>query len=307
MARPAGTGLASSKPPPHLNCKPSEKCIARKYVPRRPVRRPSPEIINIVDTSDEDEPEAANLEFTYGSEQDGLESVGDGLKEETEQEAEEVKAEVNGEGLEPFYGIANGVEDDLESVDEKPEAEADLESVKVNGVKEAEVEAEENKVNERDELDELDEPSPKLVVDALSECAPSVSPALASATSSAPNNDVESEYDDVVVKRVLGPGEDLEPATLEPLCLPPVETQVDNHWVYLFFRFCAERHAMYDRREAGVARDKLTTDETMTATHIGNVYRQLDPSSSMMANDIIGAGDQSVEEVCCESVGEGGG
>lgn len=93
----------------------------------------------------------------------------------------------------------------------------------------------------------------------------------------------------------------LEPAVLEPQCLPPVETTVDNHWIYLFFRFCAERHEMYGRREAGCPREQLSQDETMMSIHIGNVFRQLDPSSSKIRANIIEVGDQSPEEVCCES------
>lgn len=80
----------------------------------------------------------------------------------------------------------------------------------------------------------------------------------------------------------------------------PLDVIVDNHWVYLFYRFCAERHEMYYRRAAGVARDALTSDETMKSVHIGNVFRQLDPSSLMMRDKIIADGDQSVDEVCCE-------
>ncbi|WVQ69674.1 uncharacterized protein L199_007894 [Kwoniella botswanensis] len=89
-----------------------------------------------------------------------------------------------------------------------------------------------------------------------------------------------------------------EPALLLPHGLQPVETAVDNHWVYLFFRFCAERHKMYNRRLAGVPRDQLTEDETMSKVHIGNVYRQLDPSSRNIRENIIGKGDQSPQEVC---------
>ncbi|KAK6903339.1 hypothetical protein I203_108604 [Kwoniella mangroviensis CBS 8507] len=89
-----------------------------------------------------------------------------------------------------------------------------------------------------------------------------------------------------------------EPALLLPHGLQPVETTVDNHWVYLFFRFCAERHKMYNRRLAGVPRDQLTEDETMSKVHIGNVYRQLDPSSRNIRENIIGKGDQTPQEIC---------
>ncbi|WVW82666.1 hypothetical protein I302_104677 [Kwoniella bestiolae CBS 10118] len=89
-----------------------------------------------------------------------------------------------------------------------------------------------------------------------------------------------------------------EPATLLPQGYQPVQTTVDNHWVYLFFRFCAERHKMYNRRREGVTRDQLTEDDTMSRRHIGNVFRQLDPSSKNIKENIIGRGDQSPEEVC---------
>ncbi|WWC69075.1 uncharacterized protein I206_103011 [Kwoniella pini CBS 10737] len=93
-----------------------------------------------------------------------------------------------------------------------------------------------------------------------------------------------------------------EKAILTPLILhgkAPVETTVNNHWVYLFFRFCAERHKMYERRTfENIPRDQLTKDETMSKMHIGNVFRQLDPSSKMIRDNILGKGDQSVKEVC---------
>ncbi|WWC89649.1 uncharacterized protein L201_004574 [Kwoniella dendrophila CBS 6074] len=90
-----------------------------------------------------------------------------------------------------------------------------------------------------------------------------------------------------------------EKTTLKPQNLLPVETTVDNYWVYLFFRFCAERHKMYERREfEGLPRNELTKDETMSKMHIGNIFRQLDPSSKKIRKDILGKGDQSHIEIC---------
>jgi hypothetical protein len=51
-----------------------------------------------------------------------------------------------------------------------------------------------------------------------------------------------------------------------------------------------------------VSRDNLTKDECMKSLHIGNVYRQLDPSSRNMAERIIEVGDQGHVEVCCEYI-----
>ncbi|KAL1410986.1 hypothetical protein Q8F55_001929 [Vanrija albida] len=94
------------------------------------------------------------------------------------------------------------------------------------------------------------------------------------------------------------PSPKTEDTVLKPLHYPPVDVEVQNYWVYFFYRFCAERHHMYDRRQSGVARNKLSADYTMTNTHIGNVYRQLDGGSQRMRTSIIPNGDQSAEEVC---------
>jgi hypothetical protein len=90
-------------------------------------------------------------------------------------------------------------------------------------------------------------------------------------------------------------------ATLTPHGFGEVETQVNNHYVYLFYRFCAERHKMTVIRGEGVPGDQLTTDECMKKERVGNVYRDLDPSSRWVVDEIIGKGDQSNEEICCES------
>lgn len=55
------------------------------------------------------------------------------------------------------------------------------------------------------------------------------------------------------------------------------------------------------RREAGVPRGELSEDETMTKMFVGNVYRELDRGSLRMKDEIIAEGEQSIEEVCCES------
>ena len=91
-----------------------------------------------------------------------------------------------------------------------------------------------------------------------------------------------------------------EPATLLPLGLAPVHTTIDLFWTYLYFRFVAERHRMYERRQEGISRNELSQDETMTKTYLGNVYRQLDPGSISLRDQVIMVGDMSNQEVCCE-------
>jgi hypothetical protein len=54
------------------------------------------------------------------------------------------------------------------------------------------------------------------------------------------------------------------------------------------------------REEHGVPRAELTEDETMRKEHIGNVYRDLDPGSRRMKENIIPNGEQTNEEICCE-------
>lgn len=90
-------------------------------------------------------------------------------------------------------------------------------------------------------------------------------------------------------------------AVSEPHGLPAIKTAVDNHWLYVFFRFCAERHSMEAKREAGVERDDLTLDETMRNMRVGNVFRELDSGSRAIRDSVILVGEQTIEEVCCES------
>lgn len=104
----------------------------------------------------------------------------------------------------------------------------------------------------------------------------------------------------VLVPGTIVPSPKTEATLLKPLHFDPVDAQVNNHWVYFFYRFCSERHDMYDRRQADVPRDQLSKDYTMTNTHIGNVYRQLDAGSLHMKTVTIANGDQSAEEVVCE-------
>lgn len=54
-------------------------------------------------------------------------------------------------------------------------------------------------------------------------------------------------------------------------------------------------------RNNGVPRDSLTDDECMNKERVGNIYRELDPSSKRLVDDVIGKGDQTNEEICCES------
>jgi hypothetical protein len=92
-----------------------------------------------------------------------------------------------------------------------------------------------------------------------------------------------------------------EYATLSPHGLGEVTTQINNHYLYIFYRFCAERHQMTVMRNNGVPRDSLTDDECMKKERVGNIYRELDPSSKRLVDDVIGKGDQTNEEICCES------
>ena len=55
------------------------------------------------------------------------------------------------------------------------------------------------------------------------------------------------------------------------------------------------------REDEGVARDALTEDECMYKERVGNIFRELDPGSKRIKDIIMGVGDQSYEEVCCES------
>lgn len=91
-----------------------------------------------------------------------------------------------------------------------------------------------------------------------------------------------------------------ETALLTPHGLPPLSTQINNHWIYVFFRFCAERHRMQVKRQNGIPRDQLSEDETMRKTFVGNVFRELDAGSARMKEKIIPVGEQSNEEICCE-------
>jgi hypothetical protein len=93
-----------------------------------------------------------------------------------------------------------------------------------------------------------------------------------------------------------------EYATLTPHGLGEVTTQINNHYLYVFYRFCAERHKMTTMRNNGVPRDSLTEDECMKKERVGNIYRELDPSSKRLVEDVIGKGDQTNEEICCESI-----
>lgn len=57
---------------------------------------------------------------------------------------------------------------------------------------------------------------------------------------------------------------------------------------------------MYDRKQAGIPRDQLSEDETLSRTFVGNIFRELDGGSKRMLDQIIRVGDQLHEEICCE-------
>lgn len=93
-----------------------------------------------------------------------------------------------------------------------------------------------------------------------------------------------------------------ERAVLEPQGYRQVETSLDNKWLYTFFRFCAERHKVHERREENpsLGRDELSDDLLLRIGVYGNVFRELDRGSIYFREQIMGKGDQSHEEICCE-------
>lgn len=93
-----------------------------------------------------------------------------------------------------------------------------------------------------------------------------------------------------------------ERAVLEPQGYRQVETSLDNKWLYTFFRFCAERHKVHERREENpsLGRDELSDDVLLRTGVYGNVFRELDRGSIYFREQIMGKGDQSHEEICCE-------
>lgn len=112
------------------------------------------------------------------------------------------------------------------------------------------------------------------------------------------DSDLEPEQDPEDLLDTSSP----ETAILSPHGFQELETPINNHYLYVFFRFCAERHRMTVKREdEGVARDALTEDECMYKERVGNIFRELDPGSKRINDVIMGVGDQSYEEVCCES------
>ena len=91
-----------------------------------------------------------------------------------------------------------------------------------------------------------------------------------------------------------------EEALLIPHGLKPFTVPINPYPLYLLFRFIKHRHEMYERRRAGAPRDRLTDDETMKGMIVGNVFRELDRGSIRFKEEVLGVGDQSLEEVCCE-------
>ena len=59
---------------------------------------------------------------------------------------------------------------------------------------------------------------------------------------------------------------------------------------------------MYEKREMGISRDQLSDDETMTKTFVGNIFRELDGGSKRIKQNVIDKGDQSNQEICCQSL-----
>ncbi|BEI87912.1 uncharacterized protein CcaverHIS019_0106300 [Cutaneotrichosporon cavernicola] len=296
--------------------KPSSSGAAPRDL-RKPVRWPGPEIVNLADSSEDELPSFMRRRSTSKGDNDDDDDLAETLRrlrekedvmhelslrkplrrfepDEAEEEEEEEEEEIEATRLE-FTFVSD---DDQESIDTAEDVEPTPQSA-AHGCRPAPVglypPSPDPKVDDDDDIASVASRNARSAQDIHNDDAYDPRASSASTDIDELDDDVKSEPGRRSGSAV---GRDLEPVTLKPLCLKPVQCKVDNHWVYLFFRFCAERHAMYTRRAAGVARHKLTNDETMKAIHIGNVYRQLDPSSANMRNNIIGKGDQSVGEVC---------
>ena len=79
-----------------------------------------------------------------------------------------------------------------------------------------------------------------------------------------------------------------------------IDVPYDESFVYLYFRFCAERHRMWVKRSQGVPRVDQTKDECMRSTFVGNVFRELDPGGERDRRLCVDRGEMSNEELCCE-------
>lgn len=91
-------------------------------------------------------------------------------------------------------------------------------------------------------------------------------------------------------------------ATLSPQGYPnSITVPYNEHAVYTFFRYCAERHKMWVRKGQGVPRAEQTEDECMRNSFVGNVFRELDPVGKKDRGVVWGDGELTVEELCCES------
>lgn len=54
-----------------------------------------------------------------------------------------------------------------------------------------------------------------------------------------------------------------------------------------FFEFVVERHAMYERRQAGLPQDQWTSHPTLATRKFTNVFRWLDPGSQFVLTDLL--------------------
>jgi hypothetical protein len=62
---------------------------------------------------------------------------------------------------------------------------------------------------------------------------------------------------------------------------------VDPDVAATFFDFVIERHAMYERRQAGLPQAKWTDDPVLATRKFTNVYRWLDPGSQFVITDLL--------------------
>lgn len=95
-----------------------------------------------------------------------------------------------------------------------------------------------------------------------------------------------------------GTDDSREYALLEPqLPYAPVETPINDPYIYAFYRFCGERHRIYHKKEAGLPAAELTKDHFFLTGRYGNVFRQLDRGSVYVRDQVVGKGSQDPIEI----------
>lgn len=75
-----------------------------------------------------------------------------------------------------------------------------------------------------------------------------------------------------------------------------MSVEVDN--ALAFFDFVVDRHAMYERRQAGLPQDQWTEDPVLATRKFTNVFRWLDPGSQFVITDLL-TGDPETDLYRC--------